>query len=127
MGLYLKLFENHTDYEAFTATTEFIKPNVSYCEQDNEVHYNPLTSYADEYLTTIALEDGTISFVISQGINTDLLTSISYSTDGGETWTTTNNVDDKEENLTIDVNVSEGDKVLWKGDAQQMGFSEDGD
>ena len=41
MGKYLKLFENHTQYEAFTATTEFIKPNVSYCVQDNEVHYNP--------------------------------------------------------------------------------------
>ncbi len=39
--VYLKEFENHTQYEAFTATTEFIKPNVSICVSDDDVHYNP--------------------------------------------------------------------------------------
>ena len=39
---YLKLFNTHAEYEAFTATTEFIKPNVSHCVQENEVHYNPI-------------------------------------------------------------------------------------
>ena len=38
---YLKKFENHTQYESFTATTDFIKPNVSLCETEGEVHYNP--------------------------------------------------------------------------------------
>jgi len=38
---YIKNFENHTEYEAFTGTTAFIKPNVSLCKQENEVHYNP--------------------------------------------------------------------------------------
>jgi len=43
MGKYLKKFETHTQYEAFTATTEFIKPNVSICiDTPSEVHYNPL-------------------------------------------------------------------------------------
>lgn len=43
---YIKLFKNHSDYETFTATTEFVKPNVSVCKQENEVHYNP---YVDPY------------------------------------------------------------------------------
>ena len=38
---YIKSFENHTEYETFTGTTEFILPNVSLCKQENEVHYNP--------------------------------------------------------------------------------------
>ena len=121
MGKYLKKFENHNAYDAFTQTDGFIKPNVSYCTQENEVHYNPWT-WAEEYLTTVALEDGTISFNISQPMGTDMITSISYSTDGGETWITTDNVNDKEENLVIDVDVEEGDKVMWKGEATQTGY-----
>ena len=42
MGKYLKLFETHSEYEAFTQTEDFLLPNVSYCEdQVNVVHYNP--------------------------------------------------------------------------------------
>jgi hypothetical protein len=118
---YLKKFQNHNAYGAFTQTGEFLKPNVSLCVQENEVHYNPWT-WADEYLTFVALEDGTISFNISQPMGTDMITSISYSTDGGETWITTDNVNDKEENLVIDVDVEEGDKVMWKGEATQTGY-----
>ena len=51
-----------------------------------------------------------------------MITSISYSTDNGETWTTTNNVNDKTEPLAINVNVNDGDKVLWKGTATQTGY-----
>ena len=42
MGKYIKLFENHTQYTAYTASTEFIKPNVSHCIQEVEVHYNTI-------------------------------------------------------------------------------------
>lgn len=42
MSKYLKKFENHTQYESYTAdTANFIKPNVSLCVNENEVHYNP--------------------------------------------------------------------------------------
>lgn len=58
-------------------------------------------------------------------MDTDMITSISYSTDNGETWTTTVNQDDKEENLVIDVDVNEGDIILWKGIATQTGFHND--
>ena len=127
MSLYLKLFENHNQYTAYTASTEFIKPNVSSCVQDNEVHYSPLHDYSQDYLTTVALEEGTISFNIWKNMGTDMITSISYSTDNGETWTTTNNTNSKSDNLAINVNVNEGDKVLWKGDAQQMGYYDEDD
>ena len=38
---YLKIFENHSAYEA--AQSGLILPNVSLCVQENEVHYNPYT------------------------------------------------------------------------------------
>ena len=41
MEKYIKLFETHSEYETFTNTGDFLKPNVSYCKQQNEVHYNP--------------------------------------------------------------------------------------
>lgn len=43
MGLFVKLFGTHSQYESYTAeTANFILPNVSYCiDTPNEVHYNP--------------------------------------------------------------------------------------
>ena len=120
---YLKKFETHAEYEEYVTGGTMVKPNVSYCEDFDDVHYNPWT-WADAYLTTVALEDGTISFVIFRRMGTDMITSISYSTDDGETWTTTNNIDNKSAELQITVNVNEGDKVLWKGDAKQLGYEE---
>ena len=138
-------FENTTylNYITFDSTTPpSIGLNVFDCDNDYPIYvpdesvnaYKTATNwnvydyrifakgYYLQYFTTVALEDGTISFDIFRGIGTDMITSISYSTDNGETWTTTNNVNDKEENLVITVDVSEGDKVLWKGDAQQLAF-----
>ena len=43
MGKYIKKFDTHADYEDFLETSDFIKPNVSYCEDNNDVHYNPWT------------------------------------------------------------------------------------
>ena len=41
MAISLKKFSTHQEYEAFTATTAFIKPNVSICTTEGDVHYNP--------------------------------------------------------------------------------------
>lgn len=38
---YTKLFNNHNEYVAYTASTEFIIPNVSYCIQEDESHCTP--------------------------------------------------------------------------------------
>ena len=99
MSLYLKLFENHNQYTAYTASTEFIKPNVSHCIQEIEVHYNPIVppDYSQEYLTFKALEDGTFKFT----------KAINYSTDGGTTWT-------ELAANTATPTITSGNKIIWK-------------
>jgi len=87
--------------------------------------YKPEVDYSTQYLTFEAIDDCVLSFTILWQMNTDMIKSISYSTDGGATWTTTNNVDDKEKNLVITVELNAGDKVLWKGDATQTGIYND--
>lgn len=42
MGDYLKLFETHSEYETYIEGQDAILPNVSYCEDQNDVHYNPI-------------------------------------------------------------------------------------
>ena len=42
MGKYIKKFDTHSDYEDFIETEDYIEPNVSYCVDDVEVHYNPI-------------------------------------------------------------------------------------
>ena len=76
---YLKLFENHSQYGEY-AGGDMLKPNVSHCVEENEVHYNQRT-WADEYFTTVARENGTISFNIWQSMGTDMIKSISYSSE----------------------------------------------
>ena len=99
MGDYLKLFETHAEYQEYSGGGEMILPNVSYCEDNNEVHYNPIPDYSKEYLTFVAKENGTFTF---NPLNSNV---ISYSTDNGTTWTEGNSV-----------TVNKGDKVLWKGE-----------
>ena len=41
MEEYIKLFQNHTQYEAYKNSADYIRPNVSYCEDNKDVHYNP--------------------------------------------------------------------------------------
>ena len=55
---YLKKFENHTQYE--NARQNLILPNVSFCEQENEVHYNPYVDpYAGHEYVDLGLPSGT--------------------------------------------------------------------
>ena len=42
MGKYLKLFEQHAQYEAYIGGGGAVLPNVSYCIDNDEVHYNPV-------------------------------------------------------------------------------------
>lgn len=123
---FIKKFDTHPEYQTYIDGSDKILPNVSYCKNNKEVHFNPWT-WAEEYLTTVALENGTISFNIWKSMGTDMITSISYSTDNGETWTTTANQDNKSENLTIDVNVNTGDIILWKGTGTQTGYYDEDD
>ena len=42
MGKYIKLFNTHSEYETYINGSDKILPNVSYCEDNDEVHFNPV-------------------------------------------------------------------------------------
>lgn len=64
---YLKKFSNHSDYNTFTGSTEFIKPNVSHCIQENDVHYNPKEDEPTNNKLTASYNDGTSRTVECNG------------------------------------------------------------
>lgn len=41
MGKYLKKFDTHSEYQTYINGQDAILPNVSYCVNNNDVHYNP--------------------------------------------------------------------------------------
>ena len=41
MNDYLKKFSEHSDYNIYINSQDKVLPNVSYCENENEMHYNP--------------------------------------------------------------------------------------
>lgn len=38
---YLKFFNNHSGYTEYTQSSDMILPNVSVCDEEVHVHYNP--------------------------------------------------------------------------------------
>ena len=73
------------------------------------------------YFCTILEETGTVQLKIPANVNTSYMTSVSYSTDNGLTWTTTNNSSTL---VTITTpSLSKGTKVLWKGSGLSMAKS----
>lgn len=61
-----------------------------------------------------ALEDGTFTLTIHANINTSDLSYVEYSTDMGETWVTTNNIDGSTVTITTPT-ITTGNRVLWRG------------
>ena len=122
MKKFITKFSTTSEYE--NATLEL--PNVSLIEDDMEVKYSPyVRDYSKEYFTTVALENGTISFDYWPTLSTTSARYMEYSTDSGETWTMTNNIDNQ--SVTITVNVSDGDVILWRGDNDVLGFYDEYD
>ena len=101
--IYSKKFVQKTDYDSYKESEGYIAPNVSYCEDTEEVYYNqyvpPPHDYSKDYLTFKALESGT--FKLSGN-------SVDYSLDNGETWTTL-------ASNTNSQTVTAGSKIIWKG------------
>lgn len=87
MRKFVKLFQNHDEYSAYTQNVNYILPNVSFCRTEREVHYEKyikpsyLTFVAEEPNSTIKL-NRTTSSVSSPLKNA----SLQYSLDNGETW-----------------------------------------
>ncbi|MBO7417769.1 MAG: leucine-rich repeat domain-containing protein [Bacteroidaceae bacterium] len=73
MAKYIKLFENHNGYTAYTADTEnFILPNVSYCIQENEVHFNPYNEPSqDTIITAIFHSDSNRMLILGFSIDAE--------------------------------------------------------
>ena len=55
MSKYIKLFETHSEYNTYISGQDAILPNVSYCEDNNDVHYNPWTD--PRLIITFNVED----------------------------------------------------------------------
>lgn len=57
---YLKKFSTHSDYETFTGSTDFIRPNVSVCVNEKEVHYNTSNIPIVHEYVDLGLPSGTL-------------------------------------------------------------------
>lgn len=66
-----------------------------------------------EYFTFEALESGKFTLTIPSNVNSTHITSVSYSTNNGSTWTTTT-IDSTVQTITTPT-ITAGGKVLWKG------------
>ena len=120
---HLRLFETETDYDG--EVSEFEYPTVSLVQDVDDVRYmvKPY-DYSQEYLTFEALESGTFTFTIPAIMPTTCVPSISYSTDYGETWVTTSNIDNQEVVITTPT-ITQGSKVLWKSESAQFYYNRD--
>ena len=62
---YLKLFQTHEEYEAFVSGGTMMKPNVSHCVQENDVHYNPIEQLAyDCYWRPIVYQNNNLYILV---------------------------------------------------------------
>lgn len=52
MSKYIKLFDTHTNYTSYINGTQKELPNVSYCQNTEDVHFNPETRLICEYDVT---------------------------------------------------------------------------
>ena len=55
---YIKKFDRHADYEAYINGGGAVLPNVSYCVDRNEVHFNPYDPYNGHEYIDLGLPSG---------------------------------------------------------------------
>lgn len=75
MGKYIKLFENHSGYEDYAFGDGYKFPNVSYCEDNLDVHYN--IPFSDKLICIYDVDDVT---------NPTALVNAMGNVDGSEIW-----------------------------------------
>lgn len=115
------LYQTKQAHDAdYTRSSEnYVEPWVGYVTATQEVSYNlPCGEYCN-YLTLTARAAGTFTLTIPAQIDDTKLESVSYSTDGGETWTTTQNT--SSEVVITTPTIQSGNNVLWKGVGTTMG------
>ena len=110
---HFKTFKKHENYiDAITGVK--ISPFISFCEDIEDIHVKH-KNFQQQYLRIVSASTGTVSFNILQNMGTDLIQSISYTLDQGETWITVQNQNNKTENLVITVPVKKATEIYWKG------------
>ena len=123
---HLHLFDTKAAHDAeYTYKNEnYVKHWVGNVKGSREVSYDlPPRDYSREYLAFTALTSGTFSLSIPSNVDTTCITSVSYSLDDGETWTTTSNTSNA---VTITTpTVQTGGTVLWKGNGSTFGKTTD--
>lgn len=67
-----------------------------------------------DYLRFTALADGTFTFTIPADLSTTTYEYIEYSTDEGETWVKTENVNEQTVKVTTPT-ITTGNSVIWRG------------
>lgn len=68
--IYLKYFETHSDYQTYINGSDKILPNVSYCEDNNDVHYNPFVDpFNGHDYVDLGLPSGTLWATKNVGAN----------------------------------------------------------
>jgi len=96
--------------------TPFRNGIISYtlnAEEGHCVRHDIMDNQKMQYLTFEAEEAGTFTFSLPAGVNTSYMTSVAYSLDHGDSWTTLTNSSAIEQITTPEV--AKGDLVMWKG------------
>lgn len=117
MDKYLTLFNTNQEYNNYKNSSNFATPNVSYCEQESEVYYNPIHDYSKDYFTIESLEDNNTIYL--KASKTSATKTISVSTDNGETWQEYTSTDTGSGTTLTTLN--NGDKLLIKGQNETYG------
>lgn len=112
---YLRIFNDHTDYG--DRREELIYPNVSYCLQEEELHY---AGDYERYLTFECVDSqwSELDFDLPEWLPISMVEYVEVSVDGGRTWDLYEN--DGESGLSIYIDEAPLDnKVMFRGSATQ--------
>ena len=96
-----------------------LRPNVSHCVNENDVHYNPTPhDYSKDYLTFESLVDNTKLYF--RATRPESTKTISVSTDNGRTWNECTSSNDT--NGTLIATLMVGQKLMIKGNLTTTKF-----
>ena len=89
---YIKLFNQHTEYETYINSEDALLPNLSFCGNNGCVHLNKRIDYSTRYFTITSLQDNNVIKFI-RGTSTyprpsepEESITIYISVDNGNTW-----------------------------------------
>ena len=69
MGKYLKEFATYAEYQTYINGNTFVLPNVSLCDVENEMHYNPTNEVVAKFNVTSTSNATRIKNNMASGIN----------------------------------------------------------